>query len=384
MGYRRASARPKGEHVMAGSQGAAAGLTRREVLVLGGLAAAGVASVPAARAAGGANEGQLNIYSWAQYQDPGNLKAFAKQAGVKLHTTFYTSNEQLLTQLQTTKGQKTYDIVVPDGDHVRIEKGDGGLGLLMPLDHSKIPNLKYLGSQWRKLSYDPGNKYSVPKDAGVTAFTYRTDRIKANLQSWKDFFAFLPHAKGLRVNFIESPAEVVGMALVALGYSMNTKSDKELNAAGKLLRSVKPYVSTINEVYLDDFSAGKIDLGITYSGDGLRTQAARKAKNDIRVVLPTGVSELWIDNWAISAYAPHPKAAHAWINYVLQPKVNAAEMRYVSYEVPTPASFASVGAAAKNPKIVFPPRVFKDYEILQTTPDGLQKRVKLWDQFKAS
>jgi spermidine/putrescine transport system substrate-binding protein len=357
---------------MAGSYGAAE-LTRRELLVTGGLVAAGLAA-PRALAAGGAYEGQLNIYNWAQYQDPGNLRAFAKQAGVKVHTTFYTSNEQLLTQLQTTKGQKTYDIVVPDGDHVRIEKGDGGLGLLLPLDHSQIPNLKYLGSQWRKLSYDPGNKYSVPKDAGVTAFTYRTDRIKANLQSWKDFFAFLPHAKGLRV----------GMALVALGYSMNTTSDKELNAAGKLLRSVKPFVSTINEVYIDDLSAGKIDLGITYSGDGLRAQAARKTKHDIRVVLPKGGSELWVDNWSISAYAPHPMAAHAWINFVLQPKVNAAEMRYTSYEVPTPASFASVGAAAKNPEIVFPPRVFKDYEILQTTPDGLQKRVRIWDEFKAS
>ena len=359
-------------------------LTRREALVLGGLAAVGATSVPGALAAAPANEGQLNIYNWAQYQDPANLKAFAKQAGVKVHTTFYTSNEQLLTQLQTTKGQKTYDIIVPDGDHVRIEKGGGGLGLLAPLDHSKIPNLKYLGAQWRKLSYDPGNKYSVPKDAGVTAFSYRTDRVKATLNSWKDFFAFLPHAKGLHVNFIESPAEVIGVALNALGYSMNTKSDKELSAASKLLLSVKPYVTTINEVYLNDFSSGKIDLGITYSGDGLRAQAARKAKGDIRVVLPTGRSELWIDNSAISADAPHPDAAHAWINYVLQPKVNAAEMRYVSYEVPTPASFASVGAAAKNPKIVFPPRVFKDYEILETTPQGLSKRVKIWDQFKAA
>jgi spermidine/putrescine-binding protein len=77
-------------------------------------------------------------------------------------------------------------------------------------------------------------------------------------------------------------------------------------------------------------------------------------------------------------------AAHAWINYVLQPKVNAAEMRYVSYEVPTPASFASAGALAKNPQVVFPPRIFKDYEILQTTPDGLQKRIKIWDDFKAA
>ena len=368
---------------MTGSNGAA-GLTRREVLVLGGIAAAGLGSAPSALAAGRANEGQLNIYTWAQYQDPANIKTFAKQAKVTVHSTYYTSNEQLLTQLQTTKGQKTYDIVVPDGDHVRIEKGGSGLGLLAPLDHSLIPNLKYLGPQWRKLAYDPGNRYSVPKDAGVTAFAYRTDRIKAKLQSWKDFFAFLPHAKGLHVNFIESPAEVIGMALVSLGYSMNTTSDKELAAAQKLLIAVKPFVSTINEVYDDDFSAGKIDLGITYSGDALRIQAARKAKNDINVVLPTGVSELWIDNWAISAYAPHPKAAHAWINYILAPKANAAEMRYVSYEVPTPASFPLVGAAAKNPKIVFPARVFKDYEILKTTPDGLQKRVKIWDEFKAA
>src|SRR6478735_1816947 len=130
-------------------------LTRREALVLGGVAAAGLAAAPRALAAGSANEGQLNIYSWAQYQDPANLKTFAKQAGVKLHTTYYTSNEQLLTQLKTTKG---------------------------------------------KMSYDPGNKYSVPKDAGVTAFTYRTDRVKSTLNSWKDFFDFLPHAKGLHVN----------------------------------------------------------------------------------------------------------------------------------------------------------------------------------------
>jgi spermidine/putrescine transport system substrate-binding protein len=362
----------------------AGALTRRELLVLGGLAAVGLRGAPSALAAAGALEGQLNIYNWAQYQDPSNLKAFSKKYGVQTHQTYYTSNEQLLTQLQTTKGQKEWDIIVPDGDHVRIEKGGGGLGLLAPLDHSLIPNLKYLGPQWRKLSYDPGNKYSVPKDAGVTAFTLRTDRVKANLRTWKDFFGFLPHAKGLHVNFIESPAEVIGMALNALGYSMNTKSDKQLNAARNLLISVKPYVTTINEVYISDFSAGKIDLGITYSGDGLRIQAARKAKHDIKVVLPQGRSELWIDNWAISAYAPHPMAAHAWINYVLQPKVNAAEMRYVSYEVATPASFASVGALSKNPRVVFPQRIFKDYEILQTTPDGIRKRIRIWDDFKAA
>jgi spermidine/putrescine-binding protein len=253
----------------------------------------------------------------------------------------------------------------------------------MKLDHSLLPNLKNLAPHWRQLSYDPGNQYSVMKDTGLTGFTMRTDHVSANLQTWKDFFDFLPHAGGLNVNFIESPAEVIGVALNALGFSMNSESDAELNAARDLLLKVRPHVNTINEVYLDDFIAGKIDLGITYSGDGLRIRAARKKQGDIRVVAPLGRSEIWIDNWAISAYAPDPVAAHAWINYMLDPAVNAREMQYVQYEVGTPASYPLVGAEAKDPLVVFPQRILNNYEILYTTPTGLNKRTAIWGEFKA-
>jgi spermidine/putrescine transport system substrate-binding protein len=364
-------------------------MTRRDVLALGGVAAASCWwGLPRALAAGsgmdghraGGLEGDLRIYNWSQYQSLDNIKAFEKKYGVKIHTTFYGSNEQLFTQLQTTKGQKTYDIIVPDGDHVNIEKR---LGLLMPLDHSRIPNLKYLAPHWRNLPFDPGNKYSVMKDVGVTCFAYRTDKVKKSIRSWKEFFDFLPHAKGLNVNFLESPAEAIGVALNALGYSMNTESDKELSAVRKLLLSIKPYVTTFNGSYIPAFESGNIDLGMGYSGDLLRIRDARKAKHDIQVVLPQGRSEIWIDSWAISAYAPDPKAAHAWINYILQPRVNAREMVFSSIEVGTPASFPFVGALAKNPAVVFSQRILRDYEVLQTTPEGLQKRLKIWAEFKA-
>jgi len=325
-------------------------------------------------------ESTLQFYNWAQYHDPHNSKAFEKKFNVAFHEGNYTSNEELFTKLTTTKGQKVYDIIVPDADHVRIEKG---LGLLMELDHSLIPNLKNLAPHWRQLDYDPGNKFSVMKDTGLTGFTLRTDTVKTELHTWKDFFDFLPHSKGLTVNFIESPAEVIGVALNSLGYSMNTTSDKELNAARDLLLKVRPYVKTINEVYVDDFISGKIDLGITYSGDGLRIRNARKSQGDILVVAPEGRSEIWIDNWAISAYAPDPVAAHAWINYMLEPAVNAREMEYVQYEVGTPASFPLVGATAKDPLVVFPQRILDDYEVLYTTPTGLNKREAIWGQFKA-
>src|SRR5436190_14618433 len=175
--------------------------TRRELLGLGALALGAVAcggstggggSTPASSSlANHKIEGKLQFYNWGEYVDPNDVKAYQHKFGVAFHQTNYTSNEELLTKLTTTKGQKVYDIIVPDGDHVRIEKD---LGLLMKLDHSLIPNLKYLDPYWTNLPYDPGNQYSVMKDTGLTVFTLRTDRVKADLRSWKDFFDFLPHA----------------------------------------------------------------------------------------------------------------------------------------------------------------------------------------------
>jgi spermidine/putrescine transport system substrate-binding protein len=367
-------------------------MNRRELLGLGALAlgaaacggstgGGGASSAPASNLAGKKIESTLHFYNWAQYHDPSNAKLFTKQFGVRFDETNYTSNEQLLTELQTTRGQAVYDIIVPDADHVRIEKG---LGLLMKLDHSLIPNLKNLAPHWRQLSYDPGNVYSVMKDTGITGFTMRTDKVRADLRTWKEFFDFLPNSHGVNVNFIESPSEVIGVALNALGFSMNTQSQSELNAARDLLLKVRPHVNTINEVYVDDFISGSIDLSITYSGDGLRIRDARKSQHDIRVVAPDGRSEIWIDNWAISAYAPDPVAAHAWINFMLEPAVNAREMEYVQYEVGTPASYPAVGAEARDPLVVFPPRILKDYEVLYTTPAGLEARTAIWAAFKAA
>jgi spermidine/putrescine transport system substrate-binding protein len=367
-------------------------LNRRDLLGLGALALGAAACGGSTGGGGGATaasqslsgkklESTLKFYNWAQYVNPENTKAFEAQTGVNFDESNFTSNEQLLTKLQTTKGQKTYDIIVPDADHVRIEKD---LGLLMKLDHSLIPNLKNLAPHWTQLPYDPGNVYSVVKDTGITCFTKRSDMVTADLRTWKDFFDFLPHSGDLTVNFIESPSEVIGVALNSLGYSMNTDDEGQLNQVRDLLLKVKPYVDTVNEVYVNDFQAGKIDLGITYSGDGLRIQSARKKEGDIEVIAPEGKSEIWTDNWAISAYAPDPVAAHKWIDFILQPAVNAKEMEYVAYEVGTPASYPLVGDLAKNPLVVFPDRILNEYEILETTPERQNTRQEIWNAFKAA
>jgi spermidine/putrescine-binding protein len=119
-------------------------------------------------------------------------------------------------------------------------------------------------------------------------------------------------------------------------------------------------------------------------GDAQRAADARAKQHDLKVVLVEGRSELWIDNWSISAFAPDPVAAHKWINFILEPPVNAREMRYHLYEVGTPASFPMVGKIAKNPLVVFPDRILNDYEILFTTPERQNTRQKIWNEFKAA
>jgi spermidine/putrescine-binding protein len=77
-------------------------------------------------------------------------------------------------------------------------------------------------------------------------------------------------------------------------------------------------------------------------------------------------------------------AAHAWIDFILQPEVNAKEMEYVAYEVGTPASYPLVGDLAKNPLVVFPDRILNEYEILETTPERQNTRQQIWNEFKAA
>ncbi len=331
---------------------------------------------------GGGIEPTLHVASWPDSVDPANVAQFSAANGVRVTQSSFTSNEELLDRLDAAAGTAAYDIVVPDADHVAIEKG---LGLLLELNHDLIPNLKHLDPHWTKLVYDPGNHYSVIKDTGITTFTRRSDRIPQGLSSWDEFFDFLPQAADLRVNFIESPSEVIGLALISLGHSMNTDDESQLDEARRLLLKVRPYVDTIDADYVDDFAAGKIDLGITYSGDALRVQDLRAKQADIAIAIPAK-SEIWIDSWAIAAGSRSPNAAHAWINDFLAPAANAREMERNAYEVGTPDSFPLVRphSLVINPLVVFSDDILSSYELLRTSPQGLQQRVTIWNEFMAA
>jgi spermidine/putrescine-binding protein len=154
--------------------------------------------------------------------------------------------------------------------------------------------------------------------------------------------------------------------------------------------SIRTSVKTITSDNIDpNLASGKLILTQAWNGQallGIQQRKDEKKKEDLTWVLPSGLSERWADSWAIPADAPHPVAAHAWINFVTDPKVAAKNMAFAGYPTPIPAALDLVDEALKSDPVFAPPQdVVDGYKfILNPSPAVVNAREKLYAEFKAS
>jgi spermidine/putrescine transport system substrate-binding protein len=321
-------------------------------------------------------EAELSIYNWADYVNPKTYPMFEKEFDVRITEDNYASNEDALAKLQA--GARGYDIVVPTGYMVEtmIEKN-----LLFELDHSQIPNLELVEEQFLDLPFDPSNRFSVPKDFGTTGFGYRSKFVQEDMTSWEDFFKLAPKYSG-RYTVLDSPPEVVGAALKMLGYSYNTTDPKEISEATDVLIRFKPHVRKITSSMREILISGEAFISLTWNGE--IGYVALDAK-DARYVVPEEGSEVWTDNWAIVTEAPHPAAAHAFINWQLQPRIQALDTEYHYYGAVVEGEERFLPRAIANDPAVYPSeQVQQKLEVAQATPEWLALRNEAWTKFKAA
>jgi spermidine/putrescine transport system substrate-binding protein len=332
-------------------------------------------------------EDHLEIFNWSEYDDPSTYKKFMQlpaeaKAGTKIHETYYSSNDELLAKLNA--GGTTYDIIAPSQNAVAqlIQTNK-----LMELDFSLIPNVKYLDPKFRKPSYDPTGKYHVIKDFGITMIFYNNKIVTERPTTMLEFYKLLPKyvSKG-RTNILDGAEEVVPLALMALGLDPNTDSASDLSKVSDFLKSIRKGVTTISSSsYIDDAIAGKIILSQGWNGDVRRIVQGRK-EGDITGVLLHGASEIWSDNWCIPSTAPHPVAAHAWINWLLHPTTAVKEMEYHNYPIPIPTAVSELPASlSKDPLFNVPTSYTDNYKyILNVSPKVVQQRTQIYTQFRAA
>ena len=380
-------------------------LDRRQALGLGGMALLAAAAAACgststsgtakSSSSGSANplagkplENHLEIYNWSQYDDPSTFTKFSKlpaekKAGMTVHETFYSSNDELLAKLHA--GGTSYDIIVPSQNAVAelIQEKS-----LMALDKALLPNLKNLDPSFLRPSYDPTGDYHVIKDFGITMFFYNNKIVKEQPKTMLDFYHALPKYVSMgRTNLLDGAEEVVPLALMALGMDPNTTSQSDFSKVKSFLLSIRKGVTTIDSsAYINDAIAGKIILSQGWNGDVRRIVQGRKKQGDITAVIPQAASEIWADNWCIPATAPHPVAAHAWINWLLTPSTAVTEMNYHNYKIPMSSALAQLPASLRDDPMFNVPKSYTDnyHYILNVSPQVVEARTQIYSEFKAA
>ncbi|MFN2525658.1 MAG: PotD/PotF family extracellular solute-binding protein [Actinomycetota bacterium] len=321
-------------------------------------------------------EDSLSIYNWADYMHPKTYGQFEKEFDIKITEDNYPSNEDALAKLQA--GAKGYDLVVPTGYMVEIMREQG---VLMEIDHSQIPNFSLIEARFLDTVADPGNRYSVPKDFGTTGYGYRSRFVKEEMASWEDFFRLAPKYSG-RYTVLDSSPEVVGSALKMLGYSYNSVDPKEIDEATDELLKLKPHVRKITSSMREILISGEAYVSLTWNGE-IGYVALDAA--DARYVVPSEGTEVWTDNWCIVAGAPHPAAAHAFINWHLQPEIQAQDTSYHYYGSCVEGEEEFLKPAIANDPAVYPPEeILGKLEFAAANPDWLRLRNEAWTKFKAA
>jgi spermidine/putrescine transport system substrate-binding protein len=289
---------------------------------------------------------QINFYNWDTYIGKNTLSGFEKASGTHVNMSLFSSNDELFAKLRG--GNPGYDVIVPSHDFLaRMSKA----GMLMRLDHAKIPNLANIAPQFQHPSYDPDRTYGMPYTWLVLGIGYRKSKIDGVPDSWKWLFDS-DRYKG-RIGLLSDASDLCRLVEIYQGHNPNVFDPAAVNAAEDQLIRQKPNVAVFHDDNGQDLLlAGDIDIVIEYNGD--IAQVMREDK-DLAFVLPKEGSLIQSDQLAIPTGAPNPDAAHAFINYLLSAQAGADISRTIAYPTPNAAALQLMDAAYRNNPAIFPP-----------------------------
>jgi spermidine/putrescine transport system substrate-binding protein len=301
---------------------------------------------PKANAQGSSNE--LYIYTWSGYTDQDLLDRFEKETGIRAVADVFDSNESMLARFQAGGGG-AYSVIYPSDYMVRkmVE-----LDILTPLDFSRISGLERLYPRFINPNYDPQNRHSVPVSWGTTGLVYNSKTLKSAPTDW--IYLWENQQKlSRRMTLLNDAREVMGATLKMLGYSYNSKDEKQIQQAYQKLATLKPNVASFTtDAWRPQVLSGDLMIAMCYSSDA---NELFEENEDLRYLLPKSGSSLWMDTLVIPKTAPNPTGAYAWINFMLQPDVAAQICERLSFATPNKEAVNLLPAEVQNNQSLFPP-----------------------------
>ena len=254
-------------------------------------------------------EGQtLHIYNWGEYTGENIIRDFEEETGATVVMDNFDSNEQMY--IRVANGE-SYDLLVPSDYMIqRLIEED----LLQKLDKSKLDCLDKLSDAVKGLPYDPDNDYSIPYFWGTVGIVYDKTKVDIEDLEREGYNIFLDEKYKGDIYLYDSERDSFMMALKALGYSMNTENEDELQEAYEWLvqcvQTMEPEIVT--DEIIDNMAQGRKALGLIYSGDATYVMAENE---NMGYYMPETGTNLWSDAMVIPKNARNVELAHAFINY---------------------------------------------------------------------
>ncbi len=288
----------------------------------------------------------VNVFNWSDYIDPKVLEDFTRDTGIKVTYDTFDSNEVLEARLLT--GRTGYDVVVPSATFLQRLIG---AGVFQPLDRSKLPHAAELSPDImnRLATYDPGNRFAVDYMWFTTGIAFNRKKLAERLgaqplDTWDVVFKpeLLKKVADCGVYVLDSPEDMVSLALHHLKLEPNAKADADLKRAFAVLAGMRSSVRKFHSSeYINALANGDACLAVAWAGDAHQAaDRARDAKNGVEIgyVVPRDGTLISFDALAIPKDAPHVEEAHAFIDYLMRPEVAARNTAVTHFANPIPAA----------------------------------------------
>ncbi|MBO4218110.1 MAG: ABC transporter substrate-binding protein [Erysipelotrichaceae bacterium] len=320
----------------------------------------------------------LNVYNWGEYIDKQVIYDFEKEFGCRVNYSIFSSNEDMYIKQKAN----SYDVMIPSDYMIeRLLKEKR----LQAIDKSVVTNLSVLTDGVLNMDYDPDNTYSVPylwQTVGIVYDKTKVDPAKVEEKGWDIFLD--PELEG-HVYMYDSERDAFMVAFKALGYSMNTESEEEIQAAFEWLRNMDKAVhpSYVTDEVIDSMCNGEKWLALVYSGDAAYILSENE---DMAYCTPRQGTNVAVDAMVIPADAANPELANKFINFILDYD-NAVriseEVGYASSNAQVLEELSSEGGAYEGNEAYIPrsdydkDEMFHDNEVLRKELSELWIKVKL-------
>jgi len=353
--------------------------SRRSFLTAGvGLAGAALlaacGSDDSSSGSAGAGPTTLNFLNYPDWIGKDEVAKFeAANPGTKVKQTAIADGGVAAISAQIAQNKGAFDFGLLGGvTAARLKAGD----LLSTFDPSTVPNLKYIPDNFRKMF-----PWGIPTDLGKIGLGYRADLVPTPPASWKELFDALPDHSG-KVIFPDYDRDVLGIALLALDYSVNSADEGELNKARDLVITAKPHLKAFLSANQGSGLADGSAVMTVFYDYSYGSVAGENAT--IKWSAPSEGLPAYIEGWVPLVDSKKLAQLATFMDWHLQPEVygDFINATFASYLMPDAESH--IAATIKDdPALKYDPNANLQFEEF-TSAKGEEIRTKIWEEIKAA